>query len=69
MLVYEVSDTCHLTESVVYLNEAVHYPLGYSVTVTPASVKWSSIEENLVVFNHLTSTPPGSSVMITINKK
>lgn len=69
VLVYEVSETCHSTESVVYLNEAVHYPLGYSVTVTPASVKWSSIEENLLVFNHPGSTPPGSSVMITINKK
>ena len=69
VLVYEVSETCHSTESVVYLNEAVHYPLGYSVTVTPASVKWSSTEENLLLFNHPASTPPGSNVMVTINKK
>jgi len=69
VLVYEVSETCHSSESVVYLNEAVHYPLGYSVTVTPTSVKWSSTEENLIVFNHPASTPPGSRVMISINKK
>ena len=69
VLVYEVSETCHATESVVYLNEVVHYPSGYTVTVTPSSVKWSSATKNMLTFNHPTSLPVGSIVAITINKK
>ena len=67
-LVYEVSTTCNSTESTVYLNEEVHYPSGYSVTVTPSSVTWSSPEKNLLVFNHPASSSPGTSVMVTVSK-
>jgi len=69
MLVYEVSQTCNSTESKVYLNEDVHYPSGYSVSVTPSSVTWSSQEKNLLVFKHLADASPGTSVLITVNKK
>ncbi|PFX24960.1 endoglycoceramidase-like [Stylophora pistillata] len=69
VLVYEVSETCHATESMVYLNEEVHYPSGYTVTVTPSSVKWYSTTKNMLTFNHPTSLPVGSIVAITINKK
>ena len=69
VLVYEVSETCHATESVVYLNEEVHYPSGYTVAVTPSSVKWSSEKKNMLTFTHPTSLPVGSNVAITINKK
>ena len=69
VLVYEVSETCHATKSVVYLNEEVHYPSGYTVAVTPSSVKWSSEKKNMLTFTHPTSLPVGSIVAITINKK
>ena len=69
MLVYEVSQTCNSTESKVYLNEELHYPSGYSVSVTPSSVTWSSPEKNLLVFKHLADASPGTSVLITVNKK
>lgn len=69
ILIYEVSQTCNSTESKVYLNEEVHYPFGYSVSVTPSSVTWSSPEKNLLVFKHLADASPGTSVLITVNKK
>lgn len=68
-LAYEVSTTCNSTESIVYLNEEVHYPSGFSVTVTPSSVTWSSPEKNLLVFNHPAPSSPGTNVMITVSKK
>ena len=68
-LLYEVSLTCNSTESIVYLNQEVHYPSGYSVTVTPSTVTWSSPESNVFVFNHSRSSTPGTRVMIVVNKK
>lgn len=68
-LVYEISSTCNSTESIVYLNEKMHYPSGYKVTVTPSTVTWSSPEDNELVFNHPPSTKPGARVMIVVNKR
>ena len=69
VLVYEVSRACNSRESVVYLNKDVHYPGGYSVTVTPDAVIWTSPEKNLIAFKHPPSLTSGSRVTITISTK
>lgn len=68
-LTYEVSETCRSTESIVYLNEDVHYSSGYNVTVTPSTVIWSSPEKNVLVFNHPPYSKLGTSVLIVVKRR
>lgn len=70
-LVYEVSEDCISNQTVIYLNEDMHYPTGFTVDIAapPGMAKWSSPEKNQVVVGHSTYTPHGTSIAVSINKK
>ena len=52
----------------IYLNEALHYPNGYTVSTIPL-VAWRSQRANSIIFNHNSTLPELSIVSIEIRPK
>ena len=69
-LVYEVSRSCSAHQTVIYLNEDMHYPGGYGVQLeAPAGlVRWSSPEKNQILVVHSADTPPGTGITVRVSK-
>ena len=54
----------------IYLNEALNYPNGYMVSITPVSVSWNSPVKNYVwVVHDITKVPYGTTIEVTISPK
>ena len=54
----------------IYLNEALHYPKGYTVSVFPStSVTWKSGGTNKILVEHLSLLPLGAEVQVMVNAK
>ena len=67
---YQISEKCHSQDSVIYLNEKLHYPNGYDVTLEATGhVTWYSKETNYVVVQHGAESIPGDNVLVHIQPK
>ena len=48
----------------------MHYPNGYTVSITPATVSWNSPAKNYVSIIHdTTKVPYGTMIEVTISPK
>ena len=71
VLVYEVSPAVHHNTSKVYFNEALHYPSGFTATVTsspssaPINPSWKYVTKNHIEVYHSTGT--SGTVVFTLN--
>jgi endoglycosylceramidase len=51
----------------IYLNEAIHYPRGFAVAVTPASAaSWRQVRTNRMEVTHSSGFGPGVTISVTI---
>ena len=68
-LAYSVSTDCKSTQSIVYINEKLHYPQGYMVEISPSqSITWQQVG-NKIIISHAKNLPPGTKVEFTISPK
>ena len=68
-LSFAVSSKCKSTETVVYINEKLHYPKGYDAVVSPSgSVTWHQVGNKLII-THSKSLQPGDVINISIKAK
>ncbi|XP_064403689.1 endoglycoceramidase-like [Halichondria panicea] len=73
-LKYTITDACSSTVTEIYLNEDIHYQMGYTVTLETSDkdgggVMWSSPKHNTVQVQHDPTLPHGSIVTVTIEAK
>lgn len=68
-LSYAVSKDCKSTETLVYINEKLHYPRGYDVVVSPSGVvTWHQIGNKLIV-NHSKELLPRTVIEFSVRAK
>jgi len=68
-LMYNISITCTLPTEI-YINEALNYPNGYTVTLfPPTAVTWSSPQRNSIFVYKTKNTVHGTPVVVTITAK
>jgi endoglycosylceramidase len=65
-LEYEMDPTC-TQPTEIYLNEALNYPMGYKVTISPDVATWKRVAENIIHIMPATSSQP-QSVQVVITK-
>ena len=70
LLVYHVSADCTSTQTIVYLNEDLHYSTGFNVTISPdGAAKWSKTSKNYITVEHNEQTKiTGTSISVFIKK-
>ena len=68
-LSFRVSSHCKSNETIVYINEKLHYPKGYNVVVSPSgSVAWHQVGNKLLI-NHATILSPGTLIKLSLDAK
>ncbi len=51
----------------IYLNEALHYKSGYTVTLVPSlAAAWKAPKTNQIVVTHKTGLAEGTMIQVTI---
>lgn len=70
-LIYTVNAECQSMRTEVYFNEAMHYPLGYTTSVSPKSAVRVSVSENgfLLYLDHDESLQDGQIIHFTLIAK
>lgn len=67
-LTFSASASCKSSTTIIYLNEDMYYPIGFTVKIIPATAgKWTRYKKNLI---HLVTTniPDGHTVQLIITK-
>ena len=53
----------------IYLNTALHYPRGYTVTITPSGTAQWVFEKGLILVTHSDTLPAGTTIQVNIRPK
>ena len=68
-LIFTVSTDCKSTETIVYFNEKLHYPNGFTVTTLPSGkISWHKVG-NLIFIEHDKDLSPRTEVRFALKKK
>ena len=69
-VLYQISEKCRSDTTVIYLNEKLHYPNGFEVSIeSTGQVTWSSKFANYVLVQHSTALKPGDNILVHITPK
>ncbi|XP_046846995.1 endoglycoceramidase-like [Xenia sp. Carnegie-2017] len=69
-VLYQITDTCLSKTTIIYLNEKLHYPHGYDVTIQSTGlVMWFSKVSNYIEVEHSYELIPGDNVLVQIKPK
>jgi endoglycosylceramidase len=68
-LSYEVQDNVSSQVTEIYLNTDLHYPKGYTVTITPDSAAQWEYKERRVLVTHSEHLKPGTLIRVDIKPK
>jgi len=63
-LVYEARKTSLPTE--IFLNQAWHYPNGFTIWLTPSGLSWNQIDQNHLAVYQSAIIPEGQQIVIKI---
>lgn len=65
---FTVSPHCKSTQTVIYFNEPLHYPKGFTVVVTPDSAATWKQSGNFIILEHDKKLPTGSKISVSVSQ-
>jgi endoglycosylceramidase len=65
---YHTTSACTSYITVIYLNKAVHYASGYTVSILPShAASWRAVDTNSIHVTHNVTLPDGTGIQVIIS--